>query len=205
LKISNAAVSGAKGDTTLSVSVHETKFVICTLNAQHPQFRLDLEFGPSDGAITFSTTGAGEVSLIGLRQASGDLDDMSDLDEDELRALAENGGIAEDSEEGEEEEEEEEKPQQKKGGQQQQKKGGQQAQPAKQEGKNQPAKQEAKKPEGKPQQQQQQKKGGQQNGAKPEPTTPKGNGNQGKGTTPAKRPITPSNEQANKKQKTPSK
>jgi len=210
IEVTNAALSsGAKGDTVLSVSVNDQKFTLCTLNSNHPQYRLESHFVFGENPIKFSLTGPGSVSLTGVKQTVDFGDDM--LGDDEEIPSDEEASLAQEGEDDDEEEKTPEKPKGKANGKPQkaqkevkQEKGQQQPQVKKEKGEKQQGQQT---PSG---QKGQQTPSGEGKKNKNQNASPAANQNKQNAATPGKgnqqqnnnkRPITPGNEQANKKQK----
>jgi len=104
LEISNAALSGGKGETVLSVTINEEKFVLATLSGNHPQYRLELAFGSTEENVKFSTTGPGSISLVGIKRSLLDNFDEEELSEEtlaKLKAASTSLGTSDDDEEDE--------------------------------------------------------------------------------------------------------
>lgn len=82
LLLTSVASHAGKGEITLSVQIHEAKYVLCTLNQYCPQYRLDLEFTHVESPIKFSVSGSGELSLSGSKRVQ-DFGDLGEFDEEE--------------------------------------------------------------------------------------------------------------------------
>jgi len=213
LELHHAALApGSKGDTTLSVTIGNEEFVLCTLSPQCPQFRLKLGFSDNEGLVKFGTSGSGKMTLVGSRrmlisQDDIDLDDDEEIPSDEEEELEEKLPQLPKKAANQEPKQENQPKKQEKAANQQPK---QENQPKKQE--NQPKKQEKaanqqpKQENGGQQQQGQQKPKGQQTPGKQQGTPGKGQQTPGKAadaTTPGKRPSTSGgDQQPQKKQKT---
>jgi len=85
LTVRHAALPAKAGEglNTLSVTIQDEEYALCTLSKNCPQYALKLIFSDAESPIKFTNSGSSKVSLIGYQQSIefGDLDFDDEISE----------------------------------------------------------------------------------------------------------------------------